>query len=744
MGKKILVVDYDQSTLDSLEKILSDEGYEVILASDGQAAWNKYNQEDPDLVLMEAMLSKIHGFELCQRITSVHERRVPVFIMTGVYKDRVYRTEALRSYGASEYFEKPLKIAEILTSIEASIGKPEPGVVPEPEPDPDIAPGYAEAAAASAMMEGAGRAERGHPEEIAEPVFAGAPASASAMQDVLPPVTPKPKKPKPAEADSGWTFDLEQLEKDIPKIMADPPTRSGKGADAGSTPAEGEIDLLAAALGSLPKVTAEPARGNNNNGKDGLDIDNILKSALADLDIGGEKAKAPEKPKTSRPAAPHVGKPQATPPPPPKSRPAVRTAAAPDMDKPRPTPPPPPPPVERPRPAPPREPVGAAPAPERPRPAPRPADRPRSVSSPPPPTPIEKPRPVPPREPAGAGPVASQSAVTRPSIKGKEEERSAPSWERPAPAEPPDELRRSVIEDAKLRQRIPSGLFDEVQKDKPKAGLPAILAGGAAVVILAVAGFLLLRPKPKSPVPVTPPAAVEALDQQAVEPPAVQEQIPETPPPLVPVSKPVAKPPDTKAKAAAGNGAVREKPGATEDAADLIAPIAPLMNPGLALQVADDRKPEEQKAEPPPAKTQTAPPPTVVQEEVRSEPVVQPPPTTAAPAAPVKEGDLIDLTEVDIPPTVAKRAEPVYPPSALRLGIEGAITVNALIDETGKVLDTAVLRGMKDDRGLEKAAQTAVKKWRFDPARKNGVNVKVWMPVVVVFKLGAGEGETTK
>ena len=79
---------------------------------------------------MEAMLPKVHGFELCQRITSERNSQATVFIMTGVYKDRVYRTEALRTYGAAEYFEKPLKMAELLASIAAVLGKPEPSPSP--------------------------------------------------------------------------------------------------------------------------------------------------------------------------------------------------------------------------------------------------------------------------------------------------------------------------------------------------------------------------------------------------------------------------------------------------------------------------------------------------------------------------------------------------------------------------------------------------------------------------------------
>src|SRR5512137_1876745 len=124
--KKILIIDYDQNSLTSLQGILAGLGYQVATAADGQTGWDKYNKESPDLVLMEAMLPKVHGFELCQRITSERNSQTTVFIMTGVYKDRVYRTEALRTYGASEYFEKPLKMAELLASVEAVLGKPEP------------------------------------------------------------------------------------------------------------------------------------------------------------------------------------------------------------------------------------------------------------------------------------------------------------------------------------------------------------------------------------------------------------------------------------------------------------------------------------------------------------------------------------------------------------------------------------------------------------------------------------------
>ena len=655
--KKILVVDYDQSTLASLQQILTGEGYEVILAGDGQAAWDKYNQEDPDLVLMEAMLSKIHGFELCQRITSVHERRVPVFIMTGVYKDRVYRTEALRSYGASEYFEKPLKIAEILASIEAVIGKSEPVPEPEPEPDPDLAPGYAEASASAAALQ----------------------------QAASPAATRKPEKPKPPSQDARWALDLEQLEKDIPKIMSDPPARSEKKKEAKSRPDADDIDLVAAALGSLPKVKAEPPQGHKNNGHDGAEIDNMLKSALADMDLGGEKKKVP---------------------------------------------------VEKPKPAPQRE------APRPPQPPARPVEKPRVAAPQPATPPVERPKPaslVPPRPAPAAVPAPEAPPAAKPRLEErKETENRSPSWEGPTPAVAPDELRRSVIEDAKLRQRIPTGLFDEVNEKKSRAGFPSLAAGGVAIVILAVAGFFLFKPKPRPPAPVSVPAVAAAVLPETTEEQA-PKTIPEPPREEKPEQKPQPKPAAPAPKKAAGNGVVSDAPAAAEGAeglaADLIAPIQPAANPGLALQLPVEDRPEEKKPEPPPVKQELS----AIPDPGASEAASGAPPV---PVAAVNEGDLVDLIEVDKPPSVVKRAEPVYPQAALRLGVEGVITVNALIDETGKVVDTGILRGIKDDRGLGKAAQTAVKKWKFDPARKNGVNVKVWMPVVIVFKLGDEAGES--
>jgi TonB family protein len=103
--------------------------------------------------------------------------------------------------------------------------------------------------------------------------------------------------------------------------------------------------------------------------------------------------------------------------------------------------------------------------------------------------------------------------------------------------------------------------------------------------------------------------------------------------------------------------------------------------------------------------------------------------------AKLKAGDLVPLENVDVPPQVLKTAEPTYPPTALSMRIEGSVTVSALVSETGDVLQTAVVRGMKSALGFNKAAEAAVRKCKFSPAEKGGVKVRVWKPITVTFKL---------
>jgi TonB family protein len=216
---------------------------------------------------------------------------------------------------------------------------------------------------------------------------------------------------------------------------------------------------------------------------------------------------------------------------------------------------------------------------------------------------------------------------------------------------------------------------------------------------------------------------VPAQPVEEVPPPEVKAE------PVKPKPKPQAKKPDAEAAAAEA----------------ILLPVSPSVAPPLTETKTNPAISNTQgaaganaaQAEPPPVKTEVAAPPVKTEE--------NPPQggTTAAgsvtdpgaqAATPVNEGDLVDLSAVTEQPKLLKSAEPVYPPTAQRLGIGGSITVNALIDEKGNVIDTGILKGMQDDKGLGKAAENAVKKFKFEPARKNGVAVKVRKSFVIAFK----------
>ena len=130
-AKKILIVDFDQEFLKFLSRFLRDEGFTVVTAVDGSAGLEMNKSEAPDLVITEAMLPKLHGFELCSRLSHSASRKVPVIIVTGVYRDTVYKTEAMHTFGAAAYFEKPLDPEELLVSLRKILGLPEPKEKPE-------------------------------------------------------------------------------------------------------------------------------------------------------------------------------------------------------------------------------------------------------------------------------------------------------------------------------------------------------------------------------------------------------------------------------------------------------------------------------------------------------------------------------------------------------------------------------------------------------------------------------------
>jgi periplasmic protein TonB len=98
----------------------------------------------------------------------------------------------------------------------------------------------------------------------------------------------------------------------------------------------------------------------------------------------------------------------------------------------------------------------------------------------------------------------------------------------------------------------------------------------------------------------------------------------------------------------------------------------------------------------------------------------------------VREGALLAFEEVDSPPRIATIVKPIYPPLALKARIGGIVVLRVLVSEKGAPLDVQVIRGAPG--GLDDAAASAVRRWKFTPATKAGVAVRTWMTVPIPFE----------
>ena len=116
-GNKILVVEDEKYISDIIRFNLEKEGYQVYTAFDGQEALEKQRDLDPDLILLDVMLPKVDGFEVCRRIRNVSA--VPIIILTAKEEevDKVLGLEL----GADDYMTKPFGIRELIARIKANI-----------------------------------------------------------------------------------------------------------------------------------------------------------------------------------------------------------------------------------------------------------------------------------------------------------------------------------------------------------------------------------------------------------------------------------------------------------------------------------------------------------------------------------------------------------------------------------------------------------------------------------------------
>jgi two-component system phosphate regulon response regulator PhoB len=127
MSAAVLVVEDEDALATLLEYNLGKEGYRVSLAPDGEEALLRVDEEAPDLVILDWMLPKVSGIEVCRRLRQGPKtRNIPIIMLTarGEETDRIRGLDT----GADDYVVKPFSMSELTARVRAVLRRIRPGL----------------------------------------------------------------------------------------------------------------------------------------------------------------------------------------------------------------------------------------------------------------------------------------------------------------------------------------------------------------------------------------------------------------------------------------------------------------------------------------------------------------------------------------------------------------------------------------------------------------------------------------
>lgn len=115
MSAKVLIVDDDKNICELLRLYLEKDGYATVIANNGDEAVKAFNAQEPDIILLDVMLPKLDGWQVCREIRKTSQ--VPIIMLTakGETFDKVFGLEL----GADDYITKPFDSKEVVARIKA-------------------------------------------------------------------------------------------------------------------------------------------------------------------------------------------------------------------------------------------------------------------------------------------------------------------------------------------------------------------------------------------------------------------------------------------------------------------------------------------------------------------------------------------------------------------------------------------------------------------------------------------------
>lgn len=140
MKKTVLIVDDEKNIVDILSFNLKKEGFDIVTAHDGETALSQYSKKAPDLILLDVMLPRLDGFEVCRKIRE-SDRKTPIIMLTAREEetDKVLGLDL----GADDYITKPFAIRELKARVNANIRRNEVrSDAPDEEPPRDKPYGF--------------------------------------------------------------------------------------------------------------------------------------------------------------------------------------------------------------------------------------------------------------------------------------------------------------------------------------------------------------------------------------------------------------------------------------------------------------------------------------------------------------------------------------------------------------------------------------------------------------------------